>query len=53
MMLASPITIGRHFAYHAGSASVLAMISGPMPAASPIVIPIVGRLVLPFAGELM
>ena len=40
----SPITSGLHIARTSADASAFMMISGPMPAASPIVIAIVGRI---------
>src|SRR5919204_117665 len=39
---ASPITTGRHHSYTAPTPSALTMISGPIPAASPMVIPTIG-----------
>ena len=42
-ILASPTTRGRHFSYSSGRPSAFTAISGPMPAGSPMVIPISGR----------
>ena len=44
MIAASPMTTGRHVAVTSGRASALAVISGPTPAGSPMVMPSTGSL---------
>src|SRR5699024_7346990 len=46
-LFASPITIGRQISSVSGEDKALIIISGPIPAASPIVIPIIGFNCLP------
>ena len=49
-LLASPITSGRLISYTSGTARAFMMISGPMPAASPMVMAMIGRAMSPAPG---